>query len=61
MHEYDINIKSDIQYYRMETEHIDYINRFNDKVKSNTVLYTRETHKQRDSAKLKLRNKLVLS
>lgn len=45
----------------METEHIDYINRFNDKVKSNTVLYTRETHKQKDSAKLKLRNKLVIS
>lgn len=45
----------------METEHIDYINRFNDKVKSNTVLYTRETQKQRDSAKLKLRNKLVHS
>lgn len=45
----------------METDHIDYINRFNDKVKSNSVLYTRETHKQKESAKLKLRNKLVIS
>lgn len=28
-----------IRYYRIETEHTDYINKFNDKVKSNIVLY----------------------
>lgn len=31
---------SDIKYYRMEIEHTAYINRFHDKVKSDTVLHT---------------------
>lgn len=53
MNVYDVKYHVyDIKYYRNEPEHIDYINRFNDKVKPNTILYTWETHKRRDSVKL---------
>ena len=60
MHVYDVKYHVyDIKYYRTNTEHIDYINRFNDNVRSNTVLYAWDT--QNHSVKLKLKNKLVMS
>ena len=34
------NILYMTKYYRTETEHTDYINKFNDILKFNTVLYT---------------------
>lgn len=41
MNVYDVKYHVyDIKYYRTEPEHIDYIHRFNDKVKPNTILYT---------------------
>ena len=48
-----------LKYYRIETEHIDYINRFNDEFKFSAVLYTWEICKQRFSKLKELVSKLI--